>query len=186
MEHSWPLIIAEILAATIFILWLGRRVVLTTIYICVLIKFAFRALRRAYRRQRVVWRSAKNTNPHGFMLRWIEWPFRLVPPILRRGIGRVLLSPAIVYGQVENWALSVAGPWCYRKMPAKLQRFTDWLLARVLNFMTAAKNRRRAAYARASWHRYQTRLAQKTVSGQCPMRALVQERQSMSQHTKSA
>ena len=173
MDHSWPLLLAEILAATIFVLWLGRRIVLTTIYCCVLIKFSFRAFRRFYRRQRVVWRAAKTNNPHGFVLRWLEWPLGLLPSTLIRGLGRVLWWPAIVYGRIENWAIMVAGPWCYQKMPAKLQRFTDWLLARVVNFMTAAKNRRRAAYARASLQRYHARLAQKTARGQCPMRQLL-------------
>jgi hypothetical protein len=173
MDHSWPLLLAEILAATIFLLWLGRRIVLTTIYVCVLIKFSFRALRRFYRRQRVVWRAAKTNNPHGFVLRWLEWPFRLVPPILLRGVGRVLWWPAIIYGRIENWAITVAGPWCYQKMPSRLQRFTDWLLTRVQLFMERAKTRRRAAYASASLRRYHARLAQKTAHGQCPMRQLL-------------
>lgn len=173
MDHSWTLLIAEFFAALIFILWLGRRIILTTIYCCLVIKFSFRALRRFYRRQKIIWRSARRTNPHGFVLAWLEWPFTLLPPILVRCIGRVLWSPAVVYGKIENWAMRRAGPFLYQKMPAALRRFTDWLLARVLNFMADAKIRRRLAYARASLARYQHRQAAKKTTGQCPLRALV-------------
>ena len=177
-DQPLGIIILEILGLTLLALYLARRIILTTIYCCLLIKFSFIALRRRYRIAKVYVNHFEKFNSHGFLIAipkiFFGLIYKIVPQIFWNVLHWIIWLPARLYCCCEKWFIRKASPWIYARLPHRLQRFCDAVLRRVFKFMSAKRVKRRRRYAALSLQRYYHRLLQQpNYSATCPMRKLL-------------